>query len=69
MKRAVPGIELSRLVDVLLELEAVKDLLSDAAELTPAAQGDGEPLVRLWVTVITPSKYLLKQGLLFPRKL
>ena len=47
MKRAVPGIELSRLVDVLLELEAVKDLLSDAAELTPAAQRDGEPLVRL----------------------
>ena len=47
-----PWIELSSLVDVLLKLEPVEDLLADAAELAPAAQGDGKPFVRFRIVFI-----------------
>ena len=39
-------------INVFLELETIQDLLLDPLELSPAAQGDGVPLVSLGVVLI-----------------
>ncbi len=44
--------QLGRPVDVPLELEPVQDLLPDADELPPGADGDGVPFVRLGAHLI-----------------
>ena len=52
MSDVVPRVELRSQVYVFLELEPVQDLLLDALELSPAAQGDGVPLVGLRVPLV-----------------